>query len=108
MTIRSTYDENLGDELGNNINSNLNTTLSEEEDVNINTDKGVEVSDGTSQDDLQLLNNGSDVLNSAVLLCEVVCEQRYLENVQTILLSKKYLRNFWTTGVTSYLVFSRT
>ena len=69
---KRTYNDDFGDKLGEDSDSDLDTTLSQEEDVDIDTDKSVELSNSTGQDDLQLIDERSDVLNGAVFLGDIV------------------------------------
>lgn len=69
---RNAYDEDVSDNTSEDIDSNLDTGLSEEEEVDINTNESVELSDGSSQNNLELVNEGGNLLDSAVVLGDVV------------------------------------
>ena len=69
---KRTRNDDFGDKLGEDSDSDLDTTLSQEENVDIDTDKSVELSNSTGQDDLQLIDERSDVLNGAVFLGDIV------------------------------------
>ena len=70
--VKRTHNDDFGDKLGEDSDSDLDTTLSQEEDVDIDTDKSVELSNSTGQDDLQLIDDRSDMFNGAVFLGDIV------------------------------------
>ena len=67
-----THDEDISNELSDDTNSNANADGSKEQDVDINANESVQVGNATGQDNLKLLDEGSNGLNRAVVLGDVV------------------------------------
>ena len=67
-----TYDEDISNELSDDTNSNANADGGKEQDVDINANESVQVGNATGQDNLKLLDEGSNGLNRAVVLGDVV------------------------------------
>lgn len=67
-----TYDEDISNELSNNGDSDFHTSRCEQQHIDIDTNKSMKLSDGDSQDRLELLNERRHILHSAVILRDVV------------------------------------
>ena len=67
-----THDEDISNELSDDTNSNANADGCKEQDVDINANESVQVGNATGQDNLELLNEGSNCLDGTVFLGDIV------------------------------------
>ena len=69
---KNTHNEEVSNKASNNSNGDPDTSLGEQDDIDVDTNESVQLSDASSQNNLELVNDRSDMLDSAVLLGNVV------------------------------------